>query len=106
MRRRWPRRASGRDGGGWLRRGDRGGGRRADGERDRPAAGGRSGLRATLAIIRQNIAVALASKALFIVLTLLGLTSLWLAVLADTGVSLLVIANALRLTRAGRLWRE
>ena len=62
--------------------------------------------RATLAIIRQNIAVALASKAVFIVLTLLGLTSLWLAVLADTGVSLLVIANALRLTRAGRLWRD
>lgn len=55
--------------------------------------------RATHANIRQNIAIALGLKAVFLVTTLLGITGLWLAVLADTGATVLVTANALRLLR-------
>lgn len=55
--------------------------------------------RRTLGIIRFNIAFALTLKALFLVLALFGITSLWLAILADTGATLLVVANALRLLR-------
>lgn len=55
--------------------------------------------RRTLNIIRFNIAFALAIKAVFLILAVLGMTSLWLAILADTGATLLVIANALRLLR-------
>lgn len=55
--------------------------------------------RRTLGIIRFNIIFALGIKAVFLVLALLGHTSLWLAVLADTGATLLVVANALRLLR-------
>ncbi|MHB8863983.1 MAG: heavy metal translocating P-type ATPase [Pirellulaceae bacterium] len=50
-----------------------------------------------LRIIRQNIIAALAVKALFVLLTLLGHASLWAAIAADMGVSLLVVLNALRL---------
>jgi len=53
--------------------------------------------RATLNNIHQNIAFALGLKAIFLVTTLLGLTSLWMAILADTGATVLVTANALRL---------
>lgn len=53
--------------------------------------------RRTLAIIRQNIVLSLSVKALFAVLTLGGHASLWSAIAADMGVSLLVIFNALRL---------
>lgn len=53
--------------------------------------------RATHSNIRQNIAMALGLKAIFLVTTLLGITGLWLAVLADTGATVLVTANALRL---------
>jgi Cd2+/Zn2+-exporting ATPase len=53
--------------------------------------------RRTLAIIRQNITVSLGVKAVFVVLTLFGAASLWAAIASDMGVSLLVIANALRL---------
>ncbi|RBP85752.1 zinc/cadmium/mercury/lead-transporting ATPase [Marinomonas rhizomae] len=53
--------------------------------------------RATNANIRQNITIALGLKAVFLVTTLLGLTGLWLAVLADSGATALVTANALRL---------
>lgn len=53
--------------------------------------------RRTMSIIYFNIAFALGLKALFLVLTLLGKANLWLAILADTGATLLVIANALRL---------
>lgn len=59
----------------------------------------RQGRRA-LNIIRFNIGFALAVKAAFLVLAFSGETSLWLAVAADTGTSLLVIANAMRLLRA------
>ncbi|GLR07724.1 zinc/cadmium/mercury/lead-transporting ATPase [Mixta theicola] len=55
--------------------------------------------RATRRNIRQNIAIALGLKALLLVTTLLGLTGLWLAVLADSGATALVTANALRLLR-------
>jgi Cd2+/Zn2+-exporting ATPase len=55
--------------------------------------------RRTLSVIRFNIAFAVGIKAVFLVLALLGHTSLWLAVLADTGATILVIFNALRLLR-------
>ena len=51
----------------------------------------------TLSIIRFNIAFALATKAIFIVLGIAGYSSLWLAVAADMGATLLVIANSVRL---------
>ncbi len=63
-----------------------------------PAAIGRS--RHTLRLVRQNIAFALGVKAAFVVLAALGLATLWMAVLADTGASLVVIANGLRALRA------
>jgi Zn2+/Cd2+-exporting ATPase len=55
--------------------------------------------RATLARIRQNIAIALATKAAVLILALFGLATLWMAIAADLGTSLLVTANALRLLR-------
>lgn len=55
--------------------------------------------RATHANVRQNIAIALGLKGIFLVTTLLGITGLWLAVLADTGATVLVTLNALRLLR-------
>lgn len=55
--------------------------------------------RATRANIRQNITIALGLKAIFLVTTIMGLTGLWLAVLADSGATALVTANALRLLR-------
>jgi Cd2+/Zn2+-exporting ATPase len=53
--------------------------------------------RRTLWIIRQNIAAALAVKAIFVLLACSGYASLWAAIAADMGVSLLVVFNALRL---------
>ncbi|MBA3850719.1 MAG: heavy metal translocating P-type ATPase, partial [Opitutus sp.] len=53
--------------------------------------------RRTLSVIYFNITFALGLKALFLLLTLLGHASLWLAIMADTGATLLVVANALRL---------
>ena len=53
--------------------------------------------RRTLGIIRFNISFALLLKAVFLILTLTGHASLWLAILADTGATLIVTANALRL---------
>lgn len=55
--------------------------------------------RRTLAVIRQNIGFSLLVKAAFVVLTFLGSASLWSAIAADTGASLLVIFNGLRLLR-------
>ncbi|MHB1033444.1 MAG: heavy metal translocating P-type ATPase [Pirellulales bacterium] len=57
--------------------------------------------RRTLAIIRQNIAFSLSVKAIFVVLTFAGYASLWAAIAADMGVSLLVVFNALRLLHWG-----
>ncbi len=56
--------------------------------------------RRTVGIIRFNVIFALAVKALFLVLAFAGVAGLWLAILADTGATLLVILNALRLLRA------
>jgi len=55
--------------------------------------------RRTLSIIRQNIAFSLAVKVLFVILTFAGSASLWAAIAADMGASLLVIGNGLRLLR-------
>jgi Cd2+/Zn2+-exporting ATPase len=54
-----------------------------------------------LRIIRQNIFFALTVKAAFIALAALGLATLWMAIAADMGASLLVVANGLRLLRQG-----
>jgi len=53
----------------------------------------------TLVNIRQNITLALGLKVVFLVTSLLGITGLWVAVLADSGATLLVTLNALRLLR-------
>jgi Zn2+/Cd2+-exporting ATPase len=55
--------------------------------------------RRAVGIVRQNIVLSLAVKAVFVVLTFAGAASLWAAIGADMGVSLLVISNALRLLR-------
>lgn len=57
--------------------------------------------RATLANIHQNVAIALGLKGLFLVTTVTGVTGLWIAVLADTGATVIVTLNALRLLRQG-----
>ena len=56
--------------------------------------------RRTWAVLWQNIALALGIKGTFLVLTLLGEASMWQAVFADMGTSLLVIANGLRLLQS------
>ncbi len=53
--------------------------------------------RATMSNIHQNITIALGLKAVFLVTTMLGMTTLWMAILADTGATLLVTLNAVRL---------
>jgi Cd2+/Zn2+-exporting ATPase len=55
--------------------------------------------RATLANIRTNVALSIGLKAAVLVLAAFGLSTLWMAVLADTGASVLVVANAVRLLR-------
>lgn len=57
--------------------------------------------RRTLAVIKQNIVFALGLKLAFIVLAVSGLATLWMAIAADMGASLLVIGNGLRLLRGG-----
>jgi Cd2+/Zn2+-exporting ATPase len=56
--------------------------------------------RATVRNIRMNLAISVVLKAAFVVAAVGGVATLWMAVLADTGASVLVIANALRLLRA------
>ena len=56
--------------------------------------------RRTMLIIKQNIGLSLSTKALFVGLTAFGMASMWGAIAADVGVSLLVVANALRLLNA------
>ncbi|GGE12052.1 Cd2+/Zn2+-exporting ATPase [Gemmobacter megaterium] len=53
--------------------------------------------RFTMRNIHQNVAIALGLKAVFLVTSVLGLTGLWIAILADTGATVLVTLNALRL---------
>ncbi|MFM2609766.1 zinc/cadmium/mercury/lead-transporting ATPase [Vibrio chagasii] len=54
---------------------------------------------ATINNIRQNVALALGLKGVFLVTSLFGITGLWVAVLADSGATALVTLNALRLLR-------
>jgi Cd2+/Zn2+-exporting ATPase len=54
---------------------------------------------ATLANIRVNVAISLGLKAAFVVMAVAGVATLWMAVLADTGASALVVANAARLRK-------
>ncbi|WP_219406270.1 heavy metal translocating P-type ATPase [Pseudomonas sp. Colony2] len=55
--------------------------------------------RQTSSILKQNIALALVIKAIFLAVTFLGMATMWMAVFADMGVSLLVVFNGLRLLR-------
>jgi Cd2+/Zn2+-exporting ATPase len=56
--------------------------------------------RATVRNIKANLSISLAMKAAFVVAAATGAATLWMAILADTGASVVVIANALRLLRA------
>lgn len=57
--------------------------------------------RRTSAILKQNITLALGIKVVFLALTVMGMGTMWMAVFADMGASLLVVFNGLRLTRKG-----
>jgi Cd2+/Zn2+-exporting ATPase len=56
--------------------------------------------RATVRNIKANLAISVVLKAAFVVAAVGGVATLWMAILADTGASVIVIANALRLLRA------
>ncbi len=58
--------------------------------------------KATAAVLKQNIALALGVKAIFLGLTVVGMGTMWMAVFADMGTSLIVVINGLRLLRSGR----
>ena len=58
--------------------------------------------RRTLSIVKQNIVFALAVKLLVLVLSAVGLVSMWAAVFADVGVSVIAILNAMRALKAGK----
>ena len=53
--------------------------------------------RTTMLNIKENVAIALGLKLIFLLTTIFGITGLWLAVMADTGATVLVTLNALRL---------
>jgi len=55
--------------------------------------------RATARVLMQNIVLALSIKAVFLVLTFTGQATMWMAVFADMGASLLVVFNGLRLLK-------
>ena len=56
--------------------------------------------RATLRNVRMNVGISLALKAAFLAMAVTGTATLWMAVLADTGATVIVVGNALRLLRA------
>jgi Cd2+/Zn2+-exporting ATPase len=56
--------------------------------------------RKTMRNIKMNLAISLVLKAAFVVAAVAGVATLWMAIVADTGASVLVVANALRLLRA------
>ena len=56
--------------------------------------------RATMRNVKTNVAISLFLKAAFLALAIGGVATLWMAVLADTGATVIVVANALRLLRA------
>ena len=53
--------------------------------------------RRTLGVVKFNVAIAVGSKFIFVILATLGMAHLGIAIFADTGVALLVIVNGLRL---------
>ncbi len=57
--------------------------------------------RRTAGVLAQNITFAIITKSTFFLLAVFGVATLWMAVLADTGASLIVVANGLRLLRGG-----
>ena len=59
--------------------------------------------RRTLSVIRANVAIALGLKLGFMVAAVFGVTALWMAVLADSGASLLVTVNSLRLLQSSKV---
>ncbi len=61
---------------------------------------------ATLSVIKQNIAFSIALKAAFLVAAAFGSATLWMAVFADTGASIIVVLNSVRLARAGVVARK
>jgi Cd2+/Zn2+-exporting ATPase len=58
--------------------------------------------RRAMRVISENVTIALGLKAVFLVTTIAGMTGLWIAILADTGATVLVTVNALRLLRGNR----
>jgi len=56
--------------------------------------------RATMRNIKMNLAISVVMKAAFVIAAVAGVATLWMAIVADTGASVIVIANALRLLRA------
>ena len=62
--------------------------------------------RKALGVIKQNIGFSLVVKAVFLVATFLGMANLWMAVFADTGAALIVIANGMRLMKVGDPYSE
>ena len=61
---------------------------------------------ATISVIKQNIAFAIALKAAFLAAAAFGSATLWMAVFADTGASIIVVLNSVRLARAGTVARK
>ena len=57
--------------------------------------------RQTHAVLWQNISLALGIKAVFLVLAVFGSATMWMAIFADMGASLLVVGNGLRLLKKG-----
>jgi Cd2+/Zn2+-exporting ATPase len=55
--------------------------------------------RRAMRVIGESVTIALGLKAVFLVTTIAGMTGLWIAILAETGATVLVTANALRLLR-------
>lgn len=62
--------------------------------------------RVTMANIRQNVGAALGLKGVFLITTLFGVTTLWMVILADTGATVLVTINALRLLSFKPSWQR
>ena len=58
--------------------------------------------RQTRRLLMQNIALALSAKGLVLVLAAVGMATLWMAVAADVGASMVVIANGMRVLNGGR----
>ena len=53
----------------------------------------------TMAVVMQNIVISLAVKVLIMILSALGITGMWLAVIGDVGVAIVAILNAMRVNR-------